>query len=240
MGRFYYPSEVVIEATEADDILIDHARESDPDRRFATAREMRAEIDRISMTSLRGGFNQYLRVVLAWITERYKRLTSRRGLVLLLPAFVALLAASILYAIPVQIRLPARVILPLLLNSLVISTLFDWVIRALARRRGLGSLSTSGTGMGAVLGLVFTLNLIRLLGIEELSQATDIVAWDAIMLMMAIFETALILGIMIAIAWITERLFESYTTGFYWSFVVIVIIELVLTILRQPSWLLAP
>jgi hypothetical protein len=240
MGRFYYPSEVVIEATEADDILIDHARESDPNRRFATAEAMRTEIERISMTSLRKGPNQVLRVALAWITERYKGLTSRRGLVLLLPALVALLAASILYAIPVQIRLPARVILPLLLNSLVISTLFDWVIRALARRRGLGSLSTSGTGMGAVLGLVFTLNLIRLLGIGELSQATDIVAWDAIMLMMAIFETALILGIMIAIAWITERLFESYTTGFYWSFVAIVIIELILTILRQPSWLLAP
>ena len=43
-----------------------------------------------------------------------------------------------------------------------------------------------------------------------------------------------------AIAWITDRLFKSYTTGFYWSFVTIVIFELVLTILRQPMGLLEP
>jgi serine/threonine protein kinase len=36
VGRFYYPSEVNVEATEAVDILIDHAREHKPDRRFAT------------------------------------------------------------------------------------------------------------------------------------------------------------------------------------------------------------
>jgi FtsH-binding integral membrane protein len=237
VGRFYYPSEVNIEATEAVDILIDHARESDPDRRFATAEAMRTEIDRISMVSLKQSPNQVLRIALAWISERYERLTSRRGLAFLLPAFVTLLTASILYTLPVHIRLPARVILPLLLNSLVISTLFDWVIRAFARRRGLGSLSTGGSGMGAVLGLIFTLNLIVVLGFDELSRSPDILGDFFGMLTIAIFGTALALGIILAIASVTERLFKSYTSGFYWGFVVIVIIMLVLTILQQPQGL---
>ena len=237
VGRFYYPSEVNIEATEAVDILIDHAREGDPDRRFATAEAMRTEMDRISMASLKRGPNQYLRVALAWISERYEKLTSRRGLAFLLPGFVALLAFSILFSFPIQVRLPARLILPLLLNSLLISILCDWVIGALARRRGLGSLSTSGSGMGAILGLVFTLNLIGVLGVPEIaiSQVSDMLSIFAFMLTLAIFETALALGIMVAIAWITESVFKSYTSGFYWSFVAIVILELILTILRQPA-----
>jgi len=237
VGRFYYPSEVNIEATEAVDILIDHARENDPGRRFATAEAMRSEIDRISMSSLTRSPNQALRVALAWITERYEKLTSRRGLAFLLPAFVALLAASVLFDIPSQFRLPARLILPLLLNSLLISILGDWVIRALARRRGLGSLSTSGSGMGAILGLAFTLNMISLLGVESIAIASlaDTLSDFFALLTLSIFGTALALGIMLAIAWITERLFKSYTTGFYWSFVVIVIIELILTIIRQPQ-----
>jgi hypothetical protein len=239
MGRFYYPSEVNIEATEADDILIDHARESDPDRRFATAREMRAEIDRISMTSLRGGFNQRLRVALAWVSERYKGLTSRRGLALLIPALMVLLAASLFSYLPRRVILSGRLILPLLLNSLLISIVFDWVIRAFARRRGLGSLSTSGSGIGAILGLVFTLHLISVTGISEivLLLSADILADFAGWLVVAIFETALALGIMLAIAWITERLFKSYTSGFYGGFVAIVIIEIILTILGEPKGL---
>ena len=246
VGRFYYPSEVNIEATEADDILIDHAREQEPARRFATAEEMRAEIDRISMSSHRASPNQVLRVALAWITERYKGLTSRRGLALLIPAFMALLAASLIpfHSIPSEVRLPSRLILPLLLNSLLVGIFGDWVIRALARRRGLGSLSTSGAGIGFILGFVFTLNMIRLMGLYDtptslaISTQAETLSTFASMLVIAIFETALAVGIMIAIAWITERLFKSYTTGFYWSFVAIVILELMLTILRQPRGLI--
>ena len=243
VGRFYYPSEVSIEATEADDILIDHARENDPARRFATAEAMRTEIDRISMGSQRRSANQALRLALAWITERYHKLTSRKGLTLLIPTLMVLLAASLitLPSIPSEVKLPARMILPLLLNSLLVGTLSDWVIRALARRRGLGSLSSSGAGMGVVFGFVFTLNAIRLVGINDLpdslgiSTQIDTVGTFAVMLVVSIFETALALGIMITIAWITERLFKSYTTGFYWTFVAIVILEIILTILREPQ-----
>ena len=246
VGRFYYPSEVVIEATEADDILIDHARENDPARRFSTAEAMRTEIDRIAMSSQRRGANQVLRLALAGITERYHRLTSRKGLTLLIPIFMVLLAASLItfFALPNEVRLPARLILPLLLNSLLVGTLSDWVIRALARRRGLGSLSRSGAGIGVVLGFVFTLNAIRLMGLYDtptslgISTQAELLGTFAAMLVLVIFETALAIGIMIIIAWITDRLFKSYTTGFYWTFVAIVILEIILTILRQPYGLI--
>jgi hypothetical protein len=198
---------------------------------------MRTEMDRISMASLKGTPSQYVRLALAWLSKRYEKLTSRRGLAFLLPTFVALLAGSLLFSIPPVLRVPARLILPLLLNSLVISTLGDWVIGAFARRRGLGSLSTGGGGMGAVLGLMFTLNMLSILGIPEIasSQVSDMLILFAFMLVLAIFETALALGIMVAVSWITERLFKSYTLGFYGGFVAVMILELVLTILRQPA-----
>jgi serine/threonine protein kinase len=230
VGRFYYPSEVSLEATEAVDILFDHAREDDPSKRFATSEEMGAEIDRITMTSLQGNANQFLRVALARLSERYKQLISGRALIIFIAVLWALLVLSVPPIIPIPVRLPARLLLPVLLNSFVISILCDWTIRALARRRGLGSLSTSGRGMGAILGLILTLHLIRMTTFEALMQ-NGVIVFFFIMLALAIFGTAIVLGIVIIMAWITARLFKSYTMGFYWSFVIILMIDLVLAIL---------
>jgi hypothetical protein len=234
VGRFQYPSEVNVEATEAVDVLIDHAREREPEKRFASAREMRNEIGRITLASIKGIPNQYLRVGLAWLSERYEQLLSKKSLAFFLLGMVVLLVLSVVPGMPRNARLLARLIVPLLFNSLVVSILFDWIIRTIARRRGLGSLITSAGGMGAILGWVFTLNLIRVLGIQGIRDALEIISVFAVMLMVVLVETALGLGIILAIGWLTERLFKSYTIGFYWSFVAIVLLEIILTILGQP------
>lgn len=239
VGRFYYPSEVHIEATEAVDILIDHAREDDPNKRFATAEAMGTEIDRISMGSLRGGLNQRLRVALAWMSERYRKLTAGRGLAVFIAVLAALVASSIPPSLSVLVRLPARLLLLILLNSFLVSILCDWVIRALARRRGLGSLATSGAGMGSILGLVSTIHLSRLLGIEEILMP-GLLGLEMFLLLFVVFEVAFGLGVIFVGAWIVERLFNSYTSGFYWSFVAIVVFGIVLTILGQPAGIIEP
>jgi hypothetical protein len=236
VGRFYYPSEVNVEATEAVDILIDHARENDPNRRFPSATEMHTEIDRITTSSLRMKPNQILRIGLAWISERYKRLTSKKGFIFFLPALAALLALSLLPGIPAQAVLLGRVFFPFLLNSIVISILCDSVIRAVARRRGLGSLSTSGRGMGALLGLVLTLHIIRSAGIDPILQTRYVL--DGFFfgsLVYSIFLSALAIAIVIAVAWITDRLFKSYTSGFYWGFAALVVLDIVLMLLGQST-----
>ncbi|HXQ37835.1 MAG TPA: hypothetical protein VN843_27750, partial [Anaerolineales bacterium] len=134
------------------------------------------------------------------------------------------------------VSLLARLLFPLLLNSLVVSILADWIVRTIARRRGLGSLIASGSGMGAVLGLLFTINVIRSVGIEAILKVPDIeILLDfAGILTVVLFEAAFGLGIILAMASAVEHIFKSYTIGFYSSFVAIVIIVLVLTILRQP------
>ncbi len=235
VGRFYYPSEVNLEATEAVDILIDHARENEPGRRFASAGEMRKEIDRITNASITGSLNQYLRVALAWTTEQYKKLITRRGLVLYLGTLVVFLILSMIQALPYPVLVPARIITALLLNTFVLSILCDWVIRALARRRGLGSVSTSGRGMGAILGLVLTLHIVSSLGLREIYWASGIEAFYTAALAVVIFLAALALAFIVAVSWISDLLFKSYTTGFYWSFVVILIFEIILTIWGLPA-----
>lgn len=239
VGKFQYPSEVNAEVTEAVDVLIDHARERDPERRFASAREMHTEINRITLSLVKGLPNQYLRVGLAWLSARYEQLTSRKWLAFLLSGLVVLLILSVIAPVS-AVRLLARLILPLLFNSLIVSIVFDWIVRTIARRRGLGSLIASGGGMGAILGLVFTLNLIAILGIEEIATNPEIVSLFAGILTLVFFGTALGSGIMLAVAWGTERIFSSYTSGFYWSFVAIVVIEIVLTMLRQPASFITP
>ena len=89
--------------------------------------------------------------------------------------------------------------------------------------------------MGAIFGLIFTLNLLRLPGTADLINAPDPFNIFAGMLAFTIFETALGWGIILVFARVIERIYKSYTTGFYWSFIAIVLIEIVLTILRQPA-----
>jgi hypothetical protein len=128
-------------------------------------------------------------------------------------------------------------LIPLLLNSLLVSFLFNWIIQAIARRRSLHSLISSGRGMGAILGSVFTLHLIGLLGFEEILKPI-LMSLEVILLTFVVFEIAFCLGVILAVAWIADRLFKSYATGFYWSFAVIVILGFILTLLGQPVGLI--
>jgi hypothetical protein len=235
VGRFYYPSEVNLEATEAVDILIDHARENAPGKRFASASDMRKEIDRITMSSVTGSLNQFLRRALAWTSEQYKKLITKKGLFLFLAALVVFLILSMMQNLPFAILFPARLITALMLNSFVLSILCDWVIRALARRRGLGSLSTSGRGMGAILGIALTLHLVSTVGFKEIYWTSGIEGFYTAGLAVIIFLAALSLAFIVAVSWISDLIFKSYTTGFYWSFVVVLILVTILAILGQPK-----
>jgi hypothetical protein len=200
--------------------------------------DWRARYESGELLLIKGQSNESLRAGLAQVSHFYEQLASRKSL--LLSGLAILLASSVIRSIPLGLSLLARLILPLLLNSVVVSILFNWVVRRtmIARRRGLASLIISAGGMGAILGLVFTLNLIALLSLKEISRTQDMLGFSAVMLFVVLFETPLALGIILATAWIAERLFKSYTSGFYWSFVIIVIIMLILTILRQPVGLI--
>jgi hypothetical protein len=237
VDNYQHISEINFQATDAVDVLIKHARERDPDMRFATAAEMRQEISRTRPEST---INQNLRVGLAWLSERFKQFTSGIGLTFLLPGLAILLALSLISSVPDIVRLLTRLLMPLLLISLLISIVFNWIVHAIARRHELRSLTTNGRGMGAILGLVIMLNLISVFGPEELSQTPYALSTFFAMMVLAIFMTALAVGIMIAIAWISQQVFKSYTTGFYWSFVAIVIFVLILTILGQPADFISP
>jgi hypothetical protein len=96
--------------------------------------------------------------------------------------------------------------------------------------------------MGAILGLVFTMNLIAILGLEVIAQfpALEILKTFGSMLAVVLFETALALGIIMLAGRIVDRFWKSYTTGFYWSFIAIVVLELALTLVRQPVGLISP
>jgi serine/threonine protein kinase len=239
VGRFRYPSEVNIEVPDAVDVLIDHAREKSPDKRFASVGQMLAEIQRISQSSIKGHPNQYVRFGLAWVSKRYDHITSGKWLAFLLIGLVLLLFISLnILTESNQVRLLARLILPLIFNSLIVSILFDWVIRTIARSNGLGSIIRPGSGMGAILGLLLTLHMQSLVSLEVIAETSEILSIFAAMLTLVLFGAGLSLGIILVGARIAERLFRSYTTGFYWSFVMIVIIELILTILRQPQGLI--
>jgi tetratricopeptide (TPR) repeat protein len=245
MGIIRRPSEVNSLATGAVDVLIDIALEYSPDKRFSTIGEMGAEINRISLASLEGQPNQYLRVGLARVSQLYERFVSRNFLISIFIVLAGLVALSMFSLIPEVIRSTARVLLPLLLNSLLVSVVIDWAVWGVARSKGLGSLIASGRGMGAILGLIFSLNLISAFvsgfGLETY-LIDDVEIWSLFVAMTALvlLETAVSWGIILGTARVADHFFKSYISGFYWSFVAIVVIELLLTILGEPRGIFGP
>jgi len=210
--------------------------------------DWRARYERGELLLIQGQSNESLRAGLAQVSHFYEQLTSRKSLLFLLSGSSVLLVLSFILSIlsipiPSVLRLLPRLLGPLLLNSLLVSIQFDAVVRAMiARQRGLAPLITSAGGMGAILGLVFTLNLIRLLGFKDLLtiSTADMLSDFAGMLALVLFEATLSMGIILVTTWVVERIFKRYTIGFYWSFVAIVIFELILTVLRQPVGLFGP
>ena len=267
VGKFKHPSESNQEVTEAVDVLIDHARERYPDQRFKSAGEMGIEINRITLETMGGQPNQYLRLWLARVSHLYEHLGKGKSLFVVLPLLAVLLAIGLMTNLPEWITLAARILFPLLAYSLLISVPVEWAVREVARRRGLGSLISGGRGMGAILGFVFTLDLISVLGMKTISQFSirdtstckcvpegvcsscewkllpaspeDLISMYASMLALVLFFTAMAIGIILLFGRIAERRWRDYTMGFYWSFVAIVVLFLILTILGQPERILS-
>jgi hypothetical protein len=241
VGSFQQPSETNPEVTESVDVLIDHARERYPDKRFASAADMRTEIDRITLATFGGWFGQYIRAGLAWISNLYEKLVAVRSRLVLIPFLIVLLAVSLIPAVPDGIAFTARIIFPILLNSILVSVLCDWAVRAIARRRGLGSLIRSGRGMGAVLGLIFTIFLVRDLGLPLIFQETTEMAGNfGAMLALVLFLAAAALGLIMLAAHYAERWWHHYTLGFYWGFLAIVGLMFLATLAGWPCGLIGP
>lgn len=235
LENFTNASEDNPEVLENVDKLIGHARKSDPDQRFTTVKEMQTEIDRISKS---GKLIRYLRVALAWTSEQYRKLTTRKGFIFLLVVWAVFFALSMIQSLSYPIILSARFITALLLNSFVLSIMYDWIIRHLARRRGLASLHSSGRGMGAIIGMILTLQMVNILGFKTIYWTSDVLSLEVVMLVLAIILATLALVFIMTISWISELIFKSYASGFYWSFMVIVTLEVILTILGQPAGLI--
>jgi hypothetical protein len=201
---------------------------------------MCTEIERIALTSLKGQPNQYLRVGLDRVSRFYRSLISKKLIIFTLAVLASSLALVVIPAVPPVLNAAGRLIFPMLLNSLLVSNMVDWAVRAIARRKGLGSLTTSGPAIGAFFGLVFTINLIAAAGFSEYFQSLEILLSFGGLLAIVLFETTLGFGIILGAAWAVDRFFKSFTSGFYWSFVVIILLEIILTFFQLPKYLFTP
>jgi len=130
----------------------------------------------------------------------------------------------------------ARLLFPLLLYSVLVSTLFDWAARAVARQRGLGSLISSGRGMGATLGVMMTIFMIVDLGLGILvkESGADMLSDFGALLALVLFLSVVALAMILVTAQIAERWSQHYTIGFYWGFLALGLLMVVLTFLSWP------
>lgn len=239
VGTFQHVSELHPRAGEAIDVLISHAREMDPIRRFDSVGEMRRELQRISLGSLQGWPAQYLRLALSRLSDLYAGLWSWQGMV------AALILLSIIFVVDfgdtelgANLRGVTRFAWLLLVTSPATGALGYYVVRETARQQGLGSLISNGRGIGASLGWLFTLHLFQATDWKEVNLGgvvtTMLVAYTFVNLSYSVAMTLVSLGIIHGLAWATRKWRRHYTLGFYLGFVILSLVVILLSLSRIP------
>jgi tetratricopeptide (TPR) repeat protein len=245
VGEFRTVSAVHPQAGEALDVLIDHARSYDPDKRFQTVAEMKLELHRISLSTDYRRFSQYTRIFLAGLSKIYGILLSRRGR---LPTFAVVLTLLFLGIANLDlngwVNFTVRVLGLLLVNSLALSAVCYYVIRELARDRGLGSLIYSGRGIGASMGLLLAVFVIRATDwgeIQDLSamQGDYFAGYVPSLLTVSFLMVGLVLLIINLTGSLAAKRWRHYTLGFYAGFLMVCSL-LVAWIVVGPPIILRP
>lgn len=246
VGEFRTVSEVHPQAGEALDVLIDHARAYDPNKRFQTVAEMKLENHRISLSTDYRRFSQYTRIFLAWLSKIYANLLSRRAR---LPTFAVILILSFLgianLGLNGGINSTVRVLGLLLVNSLVLSAVCYYVIREVARVRGLGSLIYSGRGIGASMGLLLAAYIIRATdwggtgGLPGM-RGDYFIGYLLNLLTLSFLIVGAVLLAMNLAGWVAEKRWRHYTLGFYAGFLAAFALLLLLFWLGPPPYMISP
>ena len=236
VGSFQLASEINPEVDEAVDVLIAHARDFDPNRRFRTIAEMRKEIQRISYAN-RSLPKLYLRLALSKLSGLYAILFSKKGL-LILPLIIALFAL-VSSASSLSVQYIARLILLLFFNSLMPSIIYYYLVRGIARQQGLGSIISSGRGMGASLSWLFTIYVLSMTG-----QGSNMLAQQTMSDFVGFIPFNIIVGSFLSLVaffaiqiggWITTKLWNYYVVGFYSTYLALGPIILLLAWAKWPS-----
>lgn len=244
LGEYRTVSEAHPQAGEALDVLIDHARAYDPAGRFQTVEEMKLELHRISFSTEYRRFGQYTRIALAWLSNLYAALLSRRsgwvtvGLVLGL----LVLGASYRQAGNWMVY-GTRALGMLAATSLATSALGHYIVREVARVRGLGSLIDSGRGIGASLGLLLTAYLIHTTQWGNSGGLDGMLGGDFLGYLVNCLGVVVLMagGVLIFFhlaGLFFERRWKHYTLGFYAGFLGVLPLLVLLLLLRPLHYII--
>jgi tetratricopeptide (TPR) repeat protein len=243
LGAYQQVSEIHAQAGEAVDLLIAHARDLDPTRRFQTSEELRMEIQRISLASRHGWLAQYLRLGLASISKAYTWLYSWPGiLATLLVVILDVLAEVINVPLPAILHGALRFVGMAVVITPVCGELGYYMVREAARRQGLGSLIASGRGIGATLGLLLILHVYRITDFSNNSlggiTTDDFARFLFFYFLYVVAMTLVALGLILATAQTAKRLKSRYTLGFYYAYPTISGLLLLLALFSFPFGIL--
>lgn len=244
-GEFRIVSEVHPQTGEALDVLIKHARAYDPGGRFQTVAELKRELHHMSLSTEYRHFGQYFRMALARLSSLYAALFGRRSGCLTVVIILALLLVGTWYTGSSEwVIYGSRALSLFAVTSLAISALGHYIVREIAKLRGLGSLIASGRGVGAILGLLLMGYIFRTTnwgtsgGLDGV-PGFDFLGYLLISLSGVLIMSLMTLGVFHLAGLVFERQWNHYTLGFYAGFLGIFGILVLMTLLGTPSPILS-
>ena len=241
VGVYKTVSEAHPQAEESLDVLIDHARQLDPSKRFQTIDEMKVEFQRISLTTEYRFLSQYTRIVLAKLSNIFGTFLNRSGIwFTILAAILLLVISSSTNDFRPWIISGIRGFTLFFTTSLLTSALGHAIIREIGRLRGLGSLIASGRGIGGSLGLLLCGYILRTTkwgnsGGLPAMMGSDFLGYLFSCLSVILLMVIAVLIILHVSGWFFHRRSKHYTLGFYPTFLILFALLTLLLIMGPPT-----
>ena len=240
-GAFVPASELHPGLDDAFDLVIEKARQPQPEARYPTMADFHSELAQVMLTQAASS-NAPLALRAVSRIARGARLATERGW------WAILLAAAVLgFGLPLlnvapSISSQTRYVAVMLIIGLAGATLTDWFATAVARRQRSALIVAYGRAIGAAFGLLNAIFWLKGFRPEDIPNLGVVEAVDFALILIFCFASSMVTLLllhllMFAGGLLAQRLGRRFSDGFFVTALLLFLGFIALTAVVEPGWL---
>ncbi|MFZ1401795.1 MAG: protein kinase [Anaerolineae bacterium] len=240
-GAFVPASELHPGLDDAFDLVIEKARQPQPEARYPTMADFHSELAQVMLTQAASS-NAPLALRAVSRIARGARLATERGW------WAILLAAAVLgFGLPLlnvapSISSQTRYVAVMLIIGLAGATLTDWFATAVARRQRSALIVAYGRAIGAAFGLLNAIFWLKSFRPEDIPNLGVVEAVDFALILIFCFASSMVTLLLLHLLMFTggllaQRLGRRFSDGFFVTALLLFLGFIALTAVVEPGWL---
>lgn len=240
-GAFVPASELTPGLDEAFDLVIERARQAEPDNRYPTIADFQSELDQVVLSQAASVHASPLLRAASRVAHAVHLLATRDGWAVLLSAALLGFGLPLLPFAGAAIVGPARYLAVLLTIGLVGAIAADWFTAALARRQHSALIAVYGAAIGAAFGLLNAVLWLKGFRPENIPNLGLVQPADFAIILIFCFAAslvtlALIFPLLLVGGLLSKRSGRRFSAGFFGAALLLCAALVALTVAAPLGW----